>query len=318
MNAFIAEIIVAVAVLALVAAPIAIAPLRRRLIARPRAAVFRKVMPPMSQTEREAIEAGTVWWDGELFSGRPDWAQAARAAEAARSPPRSSTSSTTTSRSCARWSPTGRRRNVHKDLPPARLAVHQGHGFLGMIIPKEYGGLGFSAYAHSQVITKLSTHSRHRGGDGDGAELARARRAAAALRHRRAEAPLPAAARARASRSRASRSPIRTRARTRRRFPTTASSAGASTRASACSACASRGTSATSRSARSRRCSASRFARTTPTIWSATSEDIGITCALIPTSHPGRGHRPPAHAAQRGVPERPQLGQATCSSRWTG
>ena len=75
MNAFIAEIIVAVAVLALVAAPIAIAPLRRRLIARPLLRIFRKVMPPMSQTERDALEAGTVGWDGELFSGRPAWSE---------------------------------------------------------------------------------------------------------------------------------------------------------------------------------------------------------------------------------------------------
>ena len=48
--------------------------LRRKLISDRVLAVYRKVMPPMSQTEREALEAGTVWWDGELFSGRPDWA----------------------------------------------------------------------------------------------------------------------------------------------------------------------------------------------------------------------------------------------------
>ena len=102
MNAFIAEIIVAVAVLALVAAPIAIAPLRRRLIARPLLRIFRKVMPPMSQTERDALEAGTVWWDGELFSGRPDVVGADRACRARDSPPRSSIFSTTKSRRSAR------------------------------------------------------------------------------------------------------------------------------------------------------------------------------------------------------------------------
>ena len=64
---------------------------------------FRKVLPPMSQTEREAIEAGTVWWDGELFSGRPAVAQAARRAGANAHGPTSSTSSTTRPRSCARW-----------------------------------------------------------------------------------------------------------------------------------------------------------------------------------------------------------------------
>src|SRR5206468_9165038 len=50
-----------------------VVPLRRLLLSDRILAVFRKVMPPMSQTEREAIEAGTVWWDAELFSGRPNW-----------------------------------------------------------------------------------------------------------------------------------------------------------------------------------------------------------------------------------------------------
>ena len=66
-------------------------------------AAFRKVMPPMSQTERDAIEAGTVWWDGELFSGRPDWRRLLDTPLRRRSPPKSSAFSTTTSRSSARW-----------------------------------------------------------------------------------------------------------------------------------------------------------------------------------------------------------------------
>ena len=52
-----------------------VVPLRRTLLSDRILAVFRKVMPPMSQTERDAIEAGTVWWDAELFSGRPNWAK---------------------------------------------------------------------------------------------------------------------------------------------------------------------------------------------------------------------------------------------------
>ena len=66
--------LVALAVfVALLALPLAVAPLRRALVSRPLLAKFRKVMPPMSQTEREALEAGTVGWDGELFRGRPAW-----------------------------------------------------------------------------------------------------------------------------------------------------------------------------------------------------------------------------------------------------
>src|SRR5262245_31803705 len=48
-------------------------PLRRALVSRPLLALFRRILPQVSQTEREALDAGTVWWDGELFSGRPDW-----------------------------------------------------------------------------------------------------------------------------------------------------------------------------------------------------------------------------------------------------
>ena len=67
-------------VFVLLAIPLNVAALRRKLISDGVLAAFRKILPPMSQTEREAIEAGTVWWDGELFSGKPDWQQAARRA----------------------------------------------------------------------------------------------------------------------------------------------------------------------------------------------------------------------------------------------
>ena len=49
--------------------------LRRKLFTAPLFSWFQKTLPPMSQTERDAIDAGTVWWDGQLFSGRPDWNQ---------------------------------------------------------------------------------------------------------------------------------------------------------------------------------------------------------------------------------------------------
>ena len=56
-----------------VAIPLALPDLRRKHFTAPLFAWFQKVLPPMSNTEKDAIEAGTVWWDGELFSGRPDW-----------------------------------------------------------------------------------------------------------------------------------------------------------------------------------------------------------------------------------------------------
>ncbi|HET6802372.1 MAG TPA: acyl-CoA dehydrogenase family protein, partial [Casimicrobiaceae bacterium] len=150
--------VTAVCIVALAATPFVVAPFRRALISRPLLRLFRKVMPPMSQTEREALEAGTVGWDGELFSGRPAW-------DALLSIPRPKLTAEeqhfldneveTLCGMVTDWETT----NVHKDLPPHVWDYIKEHGFLGMIIPKVYGGLGFSAYAHSQVITKLSTRS---------------------------------------------------------------------------------------------------------------------------------------------------------------
>ena len=121
-------------------------------------AAFRKVLPPMSQTEREAIEAGTVWWDGELFSGRPDWKRLLATPAPTLTPEEQRFLDHEVEELCAMvtdWETT----NVHRDLPPAVWQFIKDKGFLGMNIAKEYGGLGFSAYAHSQVMTKLSTHS---------------------------------------------------------------------------------------------------------------------------------------------------------------
>ena len=60
-------------IFALLAAPLNIRPLRRMILSKPLMEWFSSVLPPMSSTEKEAIDAGTVWWDGDLFSGRPDW-----------------------------------------------------------------------------------------------------------------------------------------------------------------------------------------------------------------------------------------------------
>ena len=142
----------------LLALPLNVPALRRKLLSDPVLAAFRKVLPPMSQTEREAIEAGTVWWDGELFSGKPDWNKLLAAPRPTLTPDEQHFLDHETEELCAMvtdWETT----NVHRDLPPAVWQYIKDKGFWGMNIAKEYGGLGFSAYAHSQVMTKLSTHS---------------------------------------------------------------------------------------------------------------------------------------------------------------
>src|SRR5947207_6519308 len=142
----------------IVAVVLNITPLRRSLVSDRVLVVFRKVMPPMSQTERDAIEAGTVWWDAELFSGRPNWAKLLAVPPPSLAPDERHFLDHEVDALCAMvtdWETT----NVYKDLPPQVWQAIKDKGFLGMSIAKEYGGLGFSAYAHSEVMTKLSTHS---------------------------------------------------------------------------------------------------------------------------------------------------------------
>jgi acyl-CoA dehydrogenase len=146
--------LVAVPFLAAIAV-VAIGPVRRRLLSDPVLRLFRKVMPPMSPTEADAINAGTVWWDGELFSGRPDWSKLLAFPKPALSPEEQSFLDNETEELCRianDWET-----YVLGDMPPHVWQYIKDRGFLGMIIPKQYGGKGFSAYAHSQVVMKLST-----------------------------------------------------------------------------------------------------------------------------------------------------------------
>src|SRR5579862_613235 len=145
-----------VVLVAIIVAPFAISPLRRAWISKPMLARFRQVMPRMSQTERDALEAGTVSFDGELFSGRPAWNELLSIEKSQLTAEEQRFLDHEVETLCAmvsEWETT----NVYKDLPPEVWQYIRERGFLGMIIPKEYGGLGFSACAHSEVITKLST-----------------------------------------------------------------------------------------------------------------------------------------------------------------
>ncbi|WP_079434170.1 acyl-CoA dehydrogenase [Zoogloea sp. LCSB751] len=118
---------------------------------------FRKALPSMSQTEKDALEAGTVWWEGELFAGRPDWQKLLAYPAPKLSAEEQRFLDEDTAELCRLtrdWEMTQR-----QDMPPEVWKYIKERGFLGMIIPREYGGKGFSAYAHSQVVTKLSTRS---------------------------------------------------------------------------------------------------------------------------------------------------------------
>jgi acyl-CoA dehydrogenase len=141
-----------------VAALLLVRPLRRRLISAPLFRLYQRMLPPMSATEREALEAGTVWWEGELFRGRPDWAKLLAYPRPRLTDREQAFLDNEVNEAC-RLVDDWQVSHELFDLTPKAWHYLKEKGFLGMIIPVEYGGLGFSAYAHSQVVTKLSTRS---------------------------------------------------------------------------------------------------------------------------------------------------------------
>ena len=143
---------------AVIAVPLNIDEIRRQYITRPAFAMFRKVLPPMSDTEREALEAGTVSWEGELFSGAPDWNKFLKLAGPSLSDEERAFLDGPVEELCAmldEWDITHER----GDLPPEVWDFLKSKGFFAMIIPKSYGGLEFSAYANSQVLVKVASRS---------------------------------------------------------------------------------------------------------------------------------------------------------------
>ncbi len=133
-------------------------PLRKALITRPFMKAYMRMLPSMSQTEKEALEAGTVWWDGELFSGKPKFEKLL----ASKVPQLTAEEQAFIDGPCEElcrmfddWDITHRR----ADMPPKVWDYLKSKGFFAMIIPKKYGGLEFSAYAHSCVLVKLASRS---------------------------------------------------------------------------------------------------------------------------------------------------------------
>lgn len=134
-------------------------PLRRTLLSRPILTTMRKLkfLPVISETERTAIEAGTVWVDGDLFSGQPDFKKLSDQSYPGLTEDEQAFLDGPVEdvcRMCNDWEVWQER-----DLPDEIWDFLKEHRFLGLIIPKEYGGLGFSASANSAVVQKLSSRS---------------------------------------------------------------------------------------------------------------------------------------------------------------
>jgi acyl-CoA dehydrogenase len=131
---------------------------RRALVSNRLLKIFRGILPQVSQTEQEALDAGTVWWEGDLFSGRPNWNKLLAYPKPKLTAEEKAFLAGPVEELCAMVDEWRITRELH-DLPPGVWHFIKENGFFGMIIPKQYGGRGFSALAHSEVVMKISSRS---------------------------------------------------------------------------------------------------------------------------------------------------------------
>lgn len=128
---------------------------RQQIIMKPLMHFFKAHLPKMSNTEKTALEAGTVWWDGELFSGNPNWQHWLKYPTPTLTAEEQRFLDGPVETLCALsndWEIT----HTQKDLPDTLWQFIKEHRFFGLMIPKNYGGLGFSNLAHSEVLMKLA------------------------------------------------------------------------------------------------------------------------------------------------------------------
>ncbi|HEC30383.1 MAG TPA: acyl-CoA dehydrogenase [Gammaproteobacteria bacterium] len=138
--------------------PLVYRPLRRKLISNRIFTIFSKMIPTMSSSEKEALDAGSVWWDAELFSGRPDWNKLLQSKTPELTDEENNFIEGPVEELCTMiddWQIT----QYEYDLPENVWKFIKQNGFFGMIIPKKFGGLGFSALAHSTIVMKIASRS---------------------------------------------------------------------------------------------------------------------------------------------------------------
>jgi len=141
---------------AIALAVIAYRPIRRQYVITPAFRMVKKILPAVSATEREALEAGTIGFDAEIFSGEPDWEKLRAIAPLTLSPEERAFLDGPVEELC-RMSDDWRVRGVDRDVPKEIWDFVKSRGFLGMLISKAHGGLGFSAQAQSLVLGKIAS-----------------------------------------------------------------------------------------------------------------------------------------------------------------
>lgn len=141
--------------LALILLPLNITPFRRGVLSKSLLNMYRKIMPEISDTEKDAIDAGTTWWEGELFRGAPNWKNLHSIQKAELSAEEQAFLDGPVEEVCTMlddWEAT----HELADMPEEVWQFLKDKKFFAMIIKKKYGGLEFSAYAQSRVLQKLS------------------------------------------------------------------------------------------------------------------------------------------------------------------
>src|SRR5690606_23505755 len=132
--------------------------IRKPLLTTPIYGAVKSILPKVSRTEQEALDAGTVGWDAELFSGRPDWTKLTSIRPLTLTAEEQAFLDNQTETACQMiddWDI----RNNRADLSPELWQFFKDEGFLGMLIAKEHGGLGFSAQAQSMIVSKIDSRS---------------------------------------------------------------------------------------------------------------------------------------------------------------
>jgi acyl-CoA dehydrogenase len=132
-------------------------PIRRRLVTRPLRALLSRALPRMGETERIALEAGSVWWEGELFSGTPHWPHLLEIRAGTLSERERDFLAGPVERLCEMLDDFAIERA--QTMPREIYDFLARERFYGLIIPERYGGLGFSALAHSAIVAKLASRS---------------------------------------------------------------------------------------------------------------------------------------------------------------
>lgn len=132
--------------------------LRKQFITKPILKILRKSLPTISKTEQEALDSGSVWWESNIFQGNPNWKEFNDIKLPTLSPEEESFVDNETEKLCSMlddWKIT----TEHYDLPKEAWDYLKSSGFMGLIIPKEYGGKGFSPYGNSTIVQKVASRS---------------------------------------------------------------------------------------------------------------------------------------------------------------